>query len=400
MKLSRSIFAILAIAIIVGGFLVWRLNQKDSLPGFVEVSPGALPFSLPKDFAIDIVARDLINPRVIAFDSQGRVFVSETSAGRVTLVEPRRTILEGLDQPHGVAFYENYLYVATVREVARYPYDVATATVDVAQKKNIADLPAGDLHSTRTIGFGKNFRAQSIINNRDFNTLAPEKLYISVGSSCDACLESTWKYGAILESDPDGTFTAEVAGGLRNSVFFTFHPKTGELWATEMGRDGLGDDLPPDEINIIKVGAKYGWPYCYGYQVRDETFTEESDRSDLTMDCSKTLPPIISLPAHVAPLGIAFVPDSWPKPWRGRLLVAYHGSLNLSEPVGYRIDWFDVDEHGRSKDAGVLMDGFLKDSDHIYGRPVDLKFGPDGSLYISDDTAGVIYKVVTQASSQ
>ena len=228
---------------------------------------------------------------------------------------------------------------------------------------------------------------------------------MSVGSSCDVCIEDTWKRAAILESDPAGNYTAEFAGGLRNSVFFTFHPKTKEIWATEMGRDNLGDDLPPDEINIIKVagpedkyGAKrYGWPFCYGDKVRDKKFNPEKvDRIDISSDCSTTTPPIIKIQAHSAPLGLAFVPANkgWPKEWEGDLLVALHGSWNRSEKVGYNVVRYDLDSGGNvlSQIPEDFISGWLVNG-KIYGRPVDLKFDSKGKLYISDDATGVIYKV-------
>jgi glucose/arabinose dehydrogenase len=234
---------------------------------------------------------------------------------------------------------------------------------------------------------------------------------MSVGSSCDVCEESTWKRAAILESDPTGSFTAEFAGALRNSVFFTFHSKTNEIWATDMGRDNLGDNLPPDEVNIIKVagpedkfGAKrYGWPFCYGNQIRDKTFNPEKFvRIDISSDCTKTESPVIKIPAHSAPLGIAFIPfnSGWPKEWEGDLLIALHGSWNRSVPVGYKIIRYDLDAIGKvlSQEPVDFITGWLGFSDNsdqkkIYGRPVDLKFGINGALYISDDTAGVIYEV-------
>ena len=370
--MKRSHLAVgIIVVVALGGVVFWRLTNQAGTPSFT---------GLPQEFSVEIFARDLTNPRVIEFDPAGRMLVSETSAGRITMVEPeRRTILEGLDNPHGIAFYSDktktYLYIATTREVARYIYDAAKGTIDVSSKKNIVNLPPGGRHFTRTIGFGKNFRVKPIIGGIDLNTLGTTKLYVSVGSSCDACLEDSWKYAAILESDPEGTFTAELAGGLRNSVFFTFHPTTGEIWATDMGRDDLGDNLPPDEVNLIKIDAKYGWPYCYGNRVRDVAFTEKTSRTDLPTDCAKTKPPIIELPAHSVPFGIAFIPESWPAPWKGRLLVAYRN----------KIEWFEVGENGDLRASGDFIDT---------ERAIDLKFASNGTLYISDDRNGIIYRVI------
>ena len=160
-----------------------------------------------------------------------------------------------------------------------------------------------------------------------------------------------------MESDPEGSYTAEFAGGLRNSVFFVFHPETREIWATEMGRDNLVDNLPPDEINIVKAAGsehkfgarRYGWPFCYGNKVKDKKFNPDKvARIDIPTDCSQTEAPVIELPAHSAPLGLTFITsDKWPNEWKNNLLVAYHGSWNRSEPTGYKIVRFKVDKNGK-----------------------------------------------------
>ena len=388
--------------------------------------PSLSHLKLPEGFKIDIFAKDLKDPRVITFDSTGRILVSETKSGKVVLLEDKdkngiaetkKTILSGLNKPHGLAFYgsENmtYLYVAETQQVARYVYDVKNGAMITTKGENVTNLPADGRHFTRTIAFGPNYRQAPIIGGfKEGQTLSPEKLYISVGSSCDVCVETaTWKRAAILESDPEGTYTAEFAGGLRNSVFFVFHPKTKEIWATEMGRDNLGDNLPPDEVNIVKVagsedkfGAKrYGWPFCYGDQARDKKFNPEKiERIDISSDCSKTESPVIKIPAHSAPLGLAFIPSAssgqvhWPKEWEGDLLVAFHGSWNSSVPVGYKIVRYDLDVNGKvlSQKPENFITGWLGDDGKIFGRPVDLKFGSDGSLYISDDSVGMIYRVI------
>lgn len=403
-----------------GGF--W-LTHQTSLPPSVSSSPdSAWPFlKVPDGFKISVAVKDLDGPRVIVFDAKGRMLVSETKTGRVSVLEDKdkngdfevkSILIKNLKSPHGLDFYKDsqtgitYLYIAESHQVARYPYDVKTGKLTSLAGQNIAFLPDGGAHFTRTIAFGPNFRKTSITNGvSEKETLSPVKLYMSVGSSCDVCVEDSWKRAAILESDPGGSFTAEFAGGLRNAVFFTFHPETKEIWATEMGRDNLGDNLPPDEINIIKVAGpdnkfgarRYGWPFCYGHKVQDKTFQPNKvERIDMPTDCQQTEPAAIELPAHSAPLGLAFVPSvaGWPKEWKNNLLVAYHGSWNRSEPTGYKIVRLVVDKKGQVAETADFITGWLKDG-KVLGRPVDLKFGPDGALYISDDAVGVIYRIIS-----
>lgn len=392
-----------------------KLDSEDKVLGFLNV---------PDGFKVSIAVKGLNNPRVMLFDSKGRMLVSETKAGRVIIVdlvksqndhgtnenfENKRVLIEGLKSPHGIDFYKDsqtgitYLYIAETHQVARYPYDVETGKLSISVGQNIAAFPADGRHFTRTIMFGPNWRNRELLQDRfplkEFYSKI--KLYISVGSSCDVCEETTWKRAAILESDPEGTFTGEFAGGLRNAVFFAFHPETGEIWATEMGRDNLGDNLPPDEINIVKVaepedkiGAKrFGWPFCYGNKVKDKTFVPKKlERTDISTNCRDTIAPIIEIPAHSAPLGLAFAPKSWGR-FSGDLLVAYHGSWNRSEPTGYKVVRFKADKNGKVSETADFITGWLnKNKKEIYGRPVDLKFY-NGALYISDDAGGIIYKL-------
>src|SRR3989344_1954340 len=415
-------------------------------PETVSVDGGELPFlDIPEGFEISVVARGLENPRVIVFDSKGRMLISETKAGRVSILdfstvlgasggfENKRVLIDGLKSPHGLDFYKDtktgtvYLYVAETHRVNRYSYDAGVGKLISTTGENIVNLPAdggpaspAGGHFTRTIAFGPNFRTKQILEGTSVNTQVDTKLYISIGSSCDVCEESTWKRAAILESDSEGSYTAEFAGGLRNSVFFVFHPVTKEIWATEMGRDNLGDDLPPDEINIIKVAGpehkfgarRYGWPFCYGDKVKDKKFNPKKwERIDITDDCSQTEPPVIEIPAHSAPLGLAFVPSNslttsdgrgtsdvkiWPKEWGGDLLVAFHGSWNRSELTGYKVVRYDLDKNGNviSQAPVDFISGWISDNKkEVYGRPLDLKFDNGGNLYISDDVTGVIYRV-------
>ena len=202
----------------------------------------------------------------------------------------------------------------------------------------------------------------------------------------------------------DPVTTKIFASGLRNSVFFTWHPKTKKLWATDMGRDFLGDNLPPEEINIVEEGKHYGWPYCYGHQVYDIDFDTSKKVEEF---CKTTEPSHIEYQAHSAPLGLAFIPTNvvnpfatanklttsvWPEEYADDLLVAYHGSWNRTEPTGYKIVRMKLDAKGSYEGAEDFITGWLRDRE-VSGRPVDLLFDADGTLYISDDKAGVIYRV-------
>lgn len=398
----------------------YNVPAQTDLPQQITDNSDLSYFNIPDGFKISIFTKDLNEPRVITFDPNGKIVVSETKKGDVILLEDKdgdgfaenkKTLIANLKSPHGLAFYKDaktnteYIYIAEEHQVTRYKYDVSKSEIDIKSSENIAFLPSGGGHFTRTIAFGPNYRTAPLVEGIPF-PISNIKLYISVGSSCNVCVESTWKRASILESDLDGNYTAEFAGGLRNSVFFTFHPLTGEMWATEMGRDNLGDNLPPDEINIVKVadvsdkyGAKrYGWPFCYGNQIKDSTFKPTKvDRIDIPQDCSKTEAPAIEVQPHSAPLGLAFIPQvgNWPKEWQGDLLVALHGSWNSSVPVGYKIIRYDLDKNGNilAKEPLDFISGWLQSKDIIYGRPVDLKFGSDGSLYVSDDSSGIIYRV-------
>jgi len=371
---------------------------------------------LPEGFKIETFADKLNGPRVIEFDATGRMLVSETKVGDILVIEDKSkdgiiqdneksVLLNGLKSPHGSAFYtdtktsKTYLYIAETNKVDRYLYDINTGKVS-GNPENIVNLPEGGDNYVRTIAFGPNFRKKPILTGRtSIDTLVPIKLYISVGSSCNVCVEDSWKRASILESDPDGGYLAEFAGGLRDSEFFTFNPITKEIWATEIGRSGLGENLPPDEIDIIKApddndkfGAKrYGWPFCYGNKIKDLAFNPGSySRTDLFEDCSKTVAPTIEIPAHSVPMGLAFISSAsgWPAQWQGNLIVAYHGSGT----TGYKIARFSKDENGKYINTGDLVSGWLKNG-KILGQPVDLKFGPDKALYVSDDYSGAIYRV-------
>ncbi|MDO8435683.1 MAG: PQQ-dependent sugar dehydrogenase, partial [bacterium] len=187
----------------------------------------------------------------------------------------------------------------------------------------------------------------------------------------------------------------EYARGLRNSVFMTTNPITKEVWATEMGRDLLGDDLPPDEINVIKKDKNYGWPLCYGKNILDSVFHKD-DHVHIRPDCTSPFeePSRVDLQAHSAPLGLAFIPEAgWPKEMWNDLLVAYHGSWNRSVPTGYKIVRIHLNEKGEYERTEDFITGWLTKNNRALGRPVDILIQDGDAMYVTDDQAGIIYRV-------
>lgn len=320
---------------------------------------------LPPGFQISVFASGLNSPRLMAFSPEGELYVSLPRAGSVVKLPDRDgdgvadqavPVATGLNRPHGLAFHNGSLYVAETNRVVR----LTPAGVDVV----VPDLPAGGQHWTRTIGFGPD-----------------GMLYVAAGSSCNVCREQDERRAAIMQFRPDGSGGRIYARGLRNAVGLAWHPETGELWATENGRDHLGDDLPPDEINVVRAGSHYGWPQCYGNRVVDAGWGSEEF-------CRGTQPPAVALQAHSAPLGLNFyLGTQFPESYLGHLFVALHGSWNRTEPTGYKLI--------RVRPDGVVEDfatGWLAGR-LAWGRPVQPVVGPDGALYVSDDHAGAIYRI-------
>ncbi len=345
-------------------------SSASSVPSFLE-TPGRndtrLPFDVYPGYVIELLA-DVPGARVIVRDGFGNYWVSQMAQGTVSHLEMSgatvRTVstpLRGLNKPHGLAIGPEEggftLYVAEQDKISR------VHLYSDAPIEHVADLPAGGLHVSRTLGFGPDGR-----------------LYVSVGSTCNACDEKDERHAAIFSMLKDGTDQRIEATGLRNAVFFRWHDN-GKLYATEMGRDMLGDGLPPEEVNIVERGAHYGWPYCYGDRVRDRTF-----RKNVSFDCASTKSPFVQLPAHIAPLGLDFLPD-------GNLLVAAHGSWNSSVKVGYKVVRIPLDGNGNPDGEPTdFLRGFY-DGSTVHGRPVDILIEKNGDILITDDHNGAVYRM-------
>lgn len=344
------------------------------------INTTGMPLKLPAGFSISIFAKDLPGVRGIVKDPRGNFLVSQTAAGTITQLEVQNGVVVGqsellgnLKRPHGLALDPDdpfMLFIAEENKISRLPL------YSDGPLEKIADLPAGGRHFSRTLGFGPD-----------------KRLYVSIGSSCDVCREVDPRRAAVYSLNRDGSDFKLVASGLRNSVFFRWDPLGTGMWATEMGRDMLGDDLPPDEINIIQSGKDYGWPICYGRNIHDSQFDKNVYIQNPCQE-PQTIGSFIDLPAHSAPLGLAFIPDTagWPKEYRSDVLVAYHGSWNRSQPTGYKIVRFDRDDKGKISEPEDFLSGWLTPDNSALGRPVDI-LADDGSIYITDDKAGVVYLV-------
>ncbi|MCI0454800.1 MAG: PQQ-dependent sugar dehydrogenase [Candidatus Dadabacteria bacterium] len=256
---------------------------------YQEVSSSVDEIQLPNGFKIEEFASKLGSPRLMAFSPDGVLFVTIIDKGTVLALSDKNkdgkadtaiTFVKGLNHPHGIAFYKDYLYIGETNQIVRFKYE----GFDSAPSKKeviVPNLPTRG-HFTRTVSFGPD-----------------GKMYVSIGSSCNLCEEKDDRRAAVLQFNPDGSEGEIFAKGLRNSVGITWHPETKEMWATDNGRDWLGDNLPPEEINIVKFDNHYGWPYCYGDRVPDPEF-------DNTNFCKKTIPPVFEMQAHSAPLGLTF----------------------------------------------------------------------------------------------
>ncbi|MCX9084659.1 MAG: PQQ-dependent sugar dehydrogenase [Candidatus Methanoperedens sp.] len=359
------------------------------------VKSGSLDgIDLPQGFRIDIFADTLDGspisypgpnpgPRMMLMKNNV-LFVTIPNLGKVVALPDENndkkadravTFIEGLDNPHGIDYSNGWFYIAQESRVIRVKENGTDLHADLKTLEVLIDnLPTGG-HFTRTV---------KIHNN---------SLYLSTGSSCNVCNEQDERRAAITKCNIDGTGCKVYAKGLRNSVGFVFHPVTGLMYATENGRDMLGDDIPPDEINIIEEGKNYGWPICYGRNIHDTDFDRNVYIRDPCMEPFE-IPSFIDLQAHSAPLGLVFYDgNSFPQEYRGDLFVAFHGSWNRKEATGYKIVTIDMSDL-KVKDFAT---GWLKGG-NVLGRPVDIIVSDDGSLLVSDDNAGKIYLISYESS--
>lgn len=399
MKKTLLIIGILVLVGVIAGATYFLTVYRVNIPGLRTNTESVKAFTVPEGFTMSVYAQDVPDARVMVYDPRGIMLVSQPSEGKISalldenedgVAEKIETVVEGLTVPHGLAFWcppnipvsnppQCKLYVAEREMLSVFDYDALA--FKATNKKKLLDLPGGSIgiHSTRTLLF----------------KASPEEniLLISIGSSCNVC-EETDARGSIVAYNIDTGKSEPYARGLRNSVFMTLHPVTGDVWATEMGRDGLGDELPSDEINIIEKDQNYGWPICYGKNIHDTVYDKNTYIRNPCMTPFET-PSHIDIPAHSAPLGLAFIPEEgWEEESWYDALVAYHGSWNRSVPTGYKIVRMQLDAQGNYTRVEDFITGWLQPDGKKIGRPADIKVLPGGVIYISDDGAGVIYKVL------
>lgn len=348
----------------------------ESMP--TVIVPPAEPIALPTGFGISVFAQGLQEPRMMALSPDGQLYVAERGADRVIRLPDQdgdgvsdnvEMVAGRLNGPSSIAFFEdNSLYVGEPKRVLRLS---APDEDGVFQEREVIvdDLPGGG-HSTRTLLFSSDW----------------ETLFVSVGSSCNVCIEEDERRAAIMVYGADGSGERIYARGLRNAVGITFRPATGELWATNNGRDGLGDDQPPETIYLVHQGGDAGWPRCHSGRVIDPQFGGPGD-------CEDVLSPAVEMQAHSAPLGLSFYTgDQFPETHRGDLFVAFHGSWNRTVPTGYKLVHIPM-EDGKPGPVADFATGWLRADGSQWGRPVDVLTGPDGSLFVSDDGGGIIYRI-------
>lgn len=356
-----------------------------SFPTFRSLAIGKrLPLEkiiLPAGFEISIYANNVPNARSMTLSPNGTLFVGTRRAGNVYAIVDRdkdqkadkvNIIAQGLNMPNGVAFRNGSLFVAEVNRVLRF--DKIEDRLNNPSPPIVVNdnFPNDRHHGWKFIRFGPD-----------------EKLYVPVGAPCNICKPDPNRYAAIMRMNPDGTGLTTFARGVRYTVGFDWHPVTNELWFTDNGRDWMGDDLPPDELNHApKPGMHFGYPYCHGGTIPDPEFGHERS-------CTEFTPPTKALGPHVAALGMRFYTGTmFPQEYRDQIFIAEHGSWNRSIPIGYRLTLVRI-ENNRVVSYEVFAEGWLQWSG-VWGRPVDVLVMPDGALLVSDDRAGVIYRISFQ----
>jgi glucose/arabinose dehydrogenase len=362
------------------------------------LAPGRTPFDekllerlqLPQGFRVNVFAKDLQNPRMLTVGESGTVYVTIRDEDKVIALrdtngdgqaDENQTLVEGLDMVHGIAVRDDRLYLCTPTEL----YQVTFQAGEPGSPEIIFDdLPDGGQHPNRTIRFDNE-----------------GALYISVGSSCNACEESNPEHATLLKADLSARTRSIFARGLRNTVGFDFHPETGQLWGMDHGSDHRGNDIPPEELNRIVEGKHYGWPFAYGDREPDPMIPSEPDDMPLADFLAMSEPMVMGYQAHSAPMGMTFYRGGhFPAEYHGDAFIALRGSWNREPATGYKVVRLRF-ENGEPKEFSDFMTGFLlEDGKHHFARLCGIATAQDGSLLVADDSNGVIYRITHEAAAK
>jgi glucose/arabinose dehydrogenase len=355
-----------------------RIPQSLSVPE--EFKKGVFATNrqlvLPKEYGISVFAAGMKGVRFMTIGDQDALYVTDIDAGKVYILKDfdRNLVADeiievdsGLKKPHGIDYFNGDLFVGEEHQIIVYRSIRSDGTF-VKKEVIIQGLPSGSGHSTRTVVIGPD-----------------EKLYVSIGSSCNVCEENDSRRASIMRYNMDGTGEEKVASGLRNTVGFIFDDN--KIWSVDNGRDRIGDNIPSEEVNLIETGKDYGWPYCYGRGIPNPEFREKN------MFCTEqTAFPVHEMQAHSAPLGLALSPDQnqW-RTYKKNLFIAFHGSWNRTVPTGFKIVTINTTQTNAGEQD--FISGWLNEDGTHWGRPVDVIFDVRGNLYISDDQNGAVYIV-------
>ena len=375
--LRKGLLASIGVLAVIAAIAWWRFGPFSG-------PPRPLPrdqwetllrerIKLPDGYQLEVFARDLERPRLMQMTAEGDLVVSGYQSNNILLLkrdadkdgrsDGKAVLKENMQLPHGLLLEGRTLYVAEEQRVVSYDFDGHSLS---NERVILTSMPAGSGHSSRTLKRG------------------PDGfLYLSIGSSCNACIdEHPWR--AAIIRFKEGAVPEVFASGLRNSVGFDWQPQTGALFGVDNGRDNLGDDIPDDEVNRIDAGKHYGWPFVHGTDVKDPALYAVMPAGFAPVS------PVHGLGAHVAPLSIRFLKNQSDTALNGTALVAEHGSWNRSVKVGYRI--IRLIFEGESISEEVFLTGCELD-DEVICRPVDVLEAPDGRLFVSDDYAGAMYTI-------
>lgn len=377
---KRYFFRLLLVTLIllVIVYILFRRNSINPPVGAGDSQAVLREISLPQGFKISLYAAKISDARSLALGKNGTLFVGSRKAGNVYAIvdkdgdkigETVYSIAQNLFMPCGVAFKDGSLYVAEVNRVIRFD-DIENSLATPPQPIVVNDsFPADEWHGWKFIRFGPD-----------------GKLYVPVGAPCNVCEKEDKRYASIMRMNPDGSDLEVFAGGIRNTVGFDWDPVSNELWFTENGRDWMGDDLPPDELNHApRAGLHFGFPFFHGNQIPDPEFGKGKSPAGF-VPCAQALGP------HAAAIGMRFYTGSqFPEKYRNRIFIAEHGSWNRNKKIGYRISMVTL-EKGVPVSYEAFAEGFMK-NETVFGRPADLEIMADGSMLVSDDFAHAIYRI-------